>query len=339
MVVAWSEAEPWCRPVGRKDLVRRVCISGGAHGNERNGVQLARHFAKLQGPPGSPHGFGFDLSAIEANPEAVKANVRFVDEDLNRCFRLETLEDPGHTDLLEHRRAKELNALLGPKSSPTPRCDYCFDLHNTTANTGVALMLHPRDTLSQEIAAYLISLDPEVRVCFWPDREPGLLPSLARGGMTFEVGPVSWGCLDAEQYHRSRWLLEASLRYLDAHNRAVSDAAAARQRRTLEVFQPMGAVSYPRDRDSGELLGMIHEELQGHDFRPLAAADPVFSLFDGTSLCRADARMADGTKPPDSAIYPWFINEAAYYPTNVAFLLGQKSRREVDILVLDGSRL
>ena len=43
---------------------------------------------------------------------------------------------------LEHRRARELNELLGPKRSANPRADFVIDLHNTTAATGCAFP-HP----------------------------------------------------------------------------------------------------------------------------------------------------------------------------------------------------
>ena len=62
--------------------------------------------------------------------------------------------------------AKELNAVLGPKGSAAA-ADLIIDLHNTTANTGVALMMAPTDELSHAIAAHLIALDPSVRVCNW----------------------------------------------------------------------------------------------------------------------------------------------------------------------------
>ena len=58
---------------------------------------------------------------------------------MNRCFFKTDLADATLTSL-EARRAKEIDAALGPKSSPSPVADLIIDLHNTTANTGVALM-------------------------------------------------------------------------------------------------------------------------------------------------------------------------------------------------------
>merc|ERR1712050_84979 len=103
-------------------------------------------------------------------------------------------------------------------TSPNPVCDYILDLHNTTAATGIALFLHPRDQFSQGMAAYLKSVNPSVRVALWANRDVMLLPSVGRSGMTFEVGPVSIKCLDAALYKQSQILIEASLKYMSAHN-------------------------------------------------------------------------------------------------------------------------
>ena len=64
---------------------------------------------------------------ILANPAAIERNVRYVDEDLNRCFLVKHLSDPDTYGSLEHRRARELDALLGPKLSPNPAADFIIE--------------------------------------------------------------------------------------------------------------------------------------------------------------------------------------------------------------------
>ena len=44
-------------------------------------------------------------------------------------------------DTLEEKRAKEIDALLGPKSAVNPKADFVIDMHNTTANTGVRTLV------------------------------------------------------------------------------------------------------------------------------------------------------------------------------------------------------
>lgn len=293
---------------------------------------MGRNFAKVQGPAGSAHGFDFELKVVESNPEAVKKNLRYVEEDLNRQFLCKDLDDPGRTKLIEHRRAKEINALLGPKTSPTPVCDYILDLHNTTAATGIAIFCHPRDKFSQELAAYLMSLDPSVKVSLWADRDVMLLPSVGRSGMTFEVGPAPCGCVCAELYNKSKMLVDAALKYMAAHNRARKHAAdgesvMARKRVTLPCHQLIKPVPFPRA--NGDLAGMIHPAVDGRDFEPLKGGDPIFSMFDGS-----EKTLQDVIGPVEEVVYPFLVNETSYYEKDIAFMIGRRVEFEVDFLTL-----
>ena len=123
----------------------------------------------------------FQTSVVLSNDAAVKNNSRYVEVDMNRCFLLNDLvsisEKNNNDDnavvnneklLLEQKRAYHLNKhVLGPKESINPKADMIFDLHNTTANTGVALMLAPDDIFAHEIAAFLSSIDSSVKICNW----------------------------------------------------------------------------------------------------------------------------------------------------------------------------
>eukprot|EP00929_Paragymnodinium_shiwhaense_P109229 TRINITY_DN75596_c0_g1_i1.p2 TRINITY_DN75596_c0_g1~~TRINITY_DN75596_c0_g1_i1.p2 ORF type:complete len:352 (-),score=83.25 TRINITY_DN75596_c0_g1_i1:41-1039(-) len=331
-------AEPWCRHLTQQDRINCVCIVGGTHGDERNGVYLGRNFAKLQGPAGdSKHGHDFELMVIESNVEAVKKNLRYTEEDLNRCFLSKDLNDPAHTKLYEHRRAKEINQMLGPKTSPTPKCDYVLDLHNTTAATGVALFMHPRDKFSQGMAAYLQSVDPTVRVALWTDRDVMLLPSVGRSGMTFEVGPVSIKCLDAALYKQSERLMQASLKYMAAHNAARKrpaengDSADARRKGTLRCIQAIKTVPFPKN--GGDLAGMIHPSIDGKDFAALSLTAPAFAMFDGSEKSIKDV-MGDGAADLPDTVYPFLVNEASYYEKDIAFVAGKMMEVSVDILIV-----
>lgn len=324
-------AEPWSRHLGHNDHIGCVSIVGGTHGNERNGVYLGRNYAKVQGPAGSAHGYNFDLKVIESNVEATKKNLRYVEEDLNRQFACKDLDDPERVTLYEHRRAKEINCLIGPKTSPTPVADVVLDLHNTTASTGVALFLHPRDKFAQELAAYLQQLGtPPVRVAFWADRDVVLLPSVGRSGMTLEVGPVSIGCLDAKLYNDSRVVIDAALAYMKAHNLArkrASDGTTPKRRKVkLDCIQMIKQVPFPRD-ESKELTGMIHPNVDGNDFSPLRPTDAVFSMFDGTEKTLGESVEIDA-----DVVYPFLVNETSYYEKDIAFMIGRQVSFEVEVL-------
>ena len=101
----------------------RVVVVGGTHGNEYTGVWLEKALRDKS-------------ETIVGNPAAVEANRRFLDEDLNRCFLRSKLDAPPTT--VEARRAREVDAALGPKGSPDA-ADLVIDLHTTTANMGVTI--------------------------------------------------------------------------------------------------------------------------------------------------------------------------------------------------------
>ena len=85
----------------------------------------------------------YKTTTMLTNIASVEANRRYVETDMNRCFLLKDLQDPA-LDTLEHKRAREIDAILGPKSSPDPAADIVFDLHNTTANSGFLLLMAPQ---------------------------------------------------------------------------------------------------------------------------------------------------------------------------------------------------
>ena len=68
--------------------------------------------------------------------------LRLLSDPLVYPPQAEVLDDVEGQNTLEHRRARELNELLGPKRSANPRADFVIDLHNTTAATGCAFP-HP----------------------------------------------------------------------------------------------------------------------------------------------------------------------------------------------------
>lgn len=307
--------------------VKRVFITGGTHGNEACGVVLAKHFIKT---PQLFAGFSFEVSVLLTNVASIASNSRYVDEDMNRCFLQKDLSDPTRTSTLEARRAKELNDVLGPKGS-ADAADLIIDLHNTTADTGVALMMPPGDELSHAIASHLISLDPSVRVCNWNANQNDwpMLPSVGKHGMTFEVGAVPWGVMDGAVYQKTRRLVLASLQYVEAHN-----AALARQPpgpwlpTSVQVHAFVRAVDYPRDAD-GEIAGMIHPDFQGKDFEPLQRGDAAFLSVDGQTAIPFTPKPPPEEEAEAEQLYPFFINEAAYVEKKTAFMLARRFDRPV----------
>jgi succinylglutamate desuccinylase len=151
-------------PVDSKP-VKSIVITGGTHGNETNGILIARYFeSRLRSNPFPSDPIWRNYQSIQSikvvygNPRAIEQNTRYVEEDLNRCFLQEDLNRYKADDLkcpdtkkdlsYERRRAAELNELLGPKGS-TEATDLIIDLHTTTSNTGVNMIMSPTDEVYQ----------------------------------------------------------------------------------------------------------------------------------------------------------------------------------------------
>ena len=145
--------------------VKSIVITGGTHGNETNGIMIARYFESLLASnpfPSDPIWENYQsiqsIKVVYANPRAMEQNTRYVEEDLNRCFLQEdlnrhkidkiTCSDTGKDLSYERRRAAELNDLLGPKGS-TKATDLIIDLHTTTSNTRLNMIMSPTDEVYQ----------------------------------------------------------------------------------------------------------------------------------------------------------------------------------------------
>ena len=142
------------------------------------------------------------------------------------------------------------------------------------------------------------------------------------------------GCLSAEHYSRARHLVLEALDFIEAHNQAIGRVPRPPML-TLEVpvFQPVATLEYP------EGFPMVHPALQDRDFEVLQEGDPVFMGLNGEPrlFSRKEFGLAhnvelseDASQP--NALFPFFINEAAYYETNVAFMVAGQSLRRISAM-------
>ncbi|MCB0339332.1 MAG: succinylglutamate desuccinylase/aspartoacylase family protein [Bdellovibrionales bacterium] len=107
----------------------RVVIFGGVHGDEPSGVETVC-FLRDQLTSGSIKLQCGSLTLAIANERAVERSVRFIEENLNRLFFLNS-DSPD--SCYERARAIELAPLIR-------NCDFFFDLHSTRAPTEPFLM-------------------------------------------------------------------------------------------------------------------------------------------------------------------------------------------------------
>jgi succinylglutamate desuccinylase len=290
--------------------IDRVAIVGGTHGNELTGIYLVKKF--LQNPE-LLHRESLNCTTLIANPDAVNKNQRYIDRDLNRCFSnedLANLELSNYEDI----RAKEITAQIGSNT------DLIIDLHSTTAQMGLTILLSSRDPLNFQLAAYLSTLHPDVRVAcgLQCSQAAPMLRSLSPLGCTIEVGAIAQGTIDAQLFQQTELLVHGALDYLDRLNRHQPLPIPS----SLTIYQTISSVDYPRDT-AGELQAMIHPQLQFQDYAPLHPGDPMFMTFAGETI----------PYQGEEVVFPIFINEAAYYEKGIAMSLTQQQQMKIETTI------
>lgn len=290
----------------RLGAASRVAVFGGTHGNEMSGVTLVnlwmKNSAEIQRK-------GVETKPFITNPKAVEKCSRYVDTDLNRAFTAENLSAPIGDDLpYEVRRAQEINKMFGPKGSPDAY-DVIFDLHNTTSNMGCTLILESsKDHFNLQMMNYIKkALAPTS--CLVLLNEHPLLKystsrSVAKHPVGLEVGPQPQGVLRSNIFESMRAIIKHALDFIELFNEGVEFPPC-----TVEVFRVLERVDYPRDANRN-IIAMVHPNLQDCDWEPLNPGDPMFQTFDGKTI----HYQGPGT------VYPTFINEAAYYEKQQAFV-------------------
>ena len=290
--------------------LNRVLLAGGTHGNEFTGAFLIKKFERF---PQLIVRSSFETHTLLSNPEAFTAGVRYIDKDLNRSF---DRQFSGEEDLIayENLRAREIQQRFGAHGK-TP-ADVIIDLHSSTANMGLTLIIDRDDAFTLQLVAYLSSINPSIKVYYSGSsgRSQDSLRSLGRFGLGIEVGPIAQGVLIAELFLKTETLIYSILNYIEKNN--YGEAPLFDQQ--LTIYRYVKAIDYPRNK-SGEIQAMIHPQLQFRDYHPLRPGDPMFLSFDGNVIPYEES----------STVYPIFINEAAYYEKRIAMSITQKQRLAV----------
>jgi aspartoacylase len=278
--------------------MKKVLVFGGTHGNEWTGIYVvqkyADHFRKKYP--------SLTIEFILANPEAHGINRRFKDEDLNRAFQF--LHE-NRSESFEHNRAKELRQMILKEDC------FVIDLHTTTSHMGKTLIVTDYNPLvlwvSQEVAAKVA----DTRVIGSPDPNKKYLASQVPSSLMIEVGPVANGLIDPVA-------LEGTVALLDQLLLSLSQAPRS-PKGEIELYVEVEDVKYPVD-EKGQLSAYIHSGFQGKDFKLIEGKYSPFMKFSGEEISYK-------TLGPR---YPIFINEAAYYPQQLAFTLCEKCTLQFD---------
>ncbi|MEA2048058.1 MAG: aspartoacylase [Campylobacterota bacterium] len=292
-------------------MIKNIAITGGTHGNELTGVYLVK---KWKENPKLITRSNFNTITQLMNIRAIQEVRRYVDEDLNRSFGTKDLANDT-LDSYEAKLAKTLNGVLGQKGSQNPKVDFIVDLHTTTANMGLSIVVSNFSTLTWRAIAYLCKMEPLLKVYRWQgDIENAFVDSMAPHGFTIEVGAVPQGVLRADLFVKTEALIYHLLDFFEKEN-AAEDVGVTGE---LEIYDHEVLVDYPRNEE-GDIVAMVHQERQDRDFTLIQEGDPLFlTLNNETIYYEGEPR------------YTIFINEAAYYEKGFAMTLAKKRVVEIE---------
>ncbi len=293
-------------------VVKAIAITGGTHGNELTGVYLIN---KFKAHPASVARDNFETIVMHTNEKAIEQCRRYIDIDLNRTFSKENLVDPdksSYEDLL----AKAIDQKLGPKGIDNPVVDFIVDLHSTTSNMGLSLIVDNENELTWQVASYLKEQEPKVKIFKWKGDtgDASFVHSVAQNGFAIEVGAVPQGVLRADIFAQTENLIQHLLDFFEKLNSGTLE----RYTKSIEIYEYVELVDFPRDHQ-GNIVGMVHPDLQDNDYSVIEKGDPLFITLEGEVI----------PYDQDERVYALFINEAAYYEKGFAMCLSKKKMIEM----------
>ncbi|BAY81302.1 succinylglutamate desuccinylase/aspartoacylase [Calothrix parasitica NIES-267] len=283
--------------------IKKIALVGGTHGGELTGIFLIKKFKQY---PHLIQRYGFESIAFISNEKAVEVGTRYIDIDLNRAFNCQDLKNPQLINY-EQSLAKKIAQRIQQE-----KIDLVIDLHSTTSNMGLTVILHGDNPDLLKMAGYLTQTNSKVRILQHElNKQSSYLISSAELGVTIEVGAVANGVLDAKLFQETENLVYAILDYLEADKKGQPLPVPP----SFTYYSAIGTVDYPRN-EQGKIQAMIHPQLQFQDYQPLNPGNPIFITFDGEEI------FYQG----DETVYPVFINEAAYYEKGTAMCLTKAVR-------------
>jgi len=288
--------------------VAAVAIVGGTHGNELTGVHLVKHWQNKQRKEnflGEKYP-ALQIEMLLANEEAIEVNKRYLEKDLNRCFKLEELNDPSQNNK-EQILAKQINQMLGPKGDS--RVDLIVDLHTSTAKMRTNIVIIKMDYFHLMLAAFIKQQIPDAVITSESKlmEDHHFLSSIADKSIVIEVGAIAQGSLDWNVFDKTEKALNKCLDFVEKYNQ--SSLNELELPNELEVMSYFDKVYFPKS-EKGEIDACVHPDLIAKDYSQIKAGTPIFKDFNGKDILYSgkDAHIA-------------FVNEAAYYDQRIAMCL------------------
>lgn len=290
-----------------KQKISSVLLVGGTHGNELTGINLVRHWRSQNA---EKQFNSFQLSYLIANQKAIEANKRYLDHDLNRCFKLSELRDDSLTGF-EQRLAKKINLQIGPKGNAA--VDFIIDLHTSTANMQTNIVLTRIDAFHLKLAAFLKKKLPDVVITSETDimDDHHFLESIADKGVLLEVGPIPQASIEYDCFDITQKSVRECLEFVELFNQQpCSEKSLLKDLPDeIEIMTYYSKIYFPTD-EMGNISASVHPDLIGKAYPRIENGDPIFKSFDGKDILYQGA-----------ATYLAFINEAAYYDQKIAMCL------------------
>jgi len=245
-------------------------------------------------------------------PKAYKNNSRFIDCDLNRAFL--NVDINNHTLYeYEENRAKVINQLLGPKSAP--KTDFIIDIHTTTSNMGITIILVDDNSFNLKLASYLKTKIKGIFIFYIlpGDIDRPYLASISKYGFALEIGPIPNGVVRDDVLLSAFEVVNLCFEFIDNSNNGIAEYED-----NIELFEYVKTVKFPTN-ESGDISAIIHKDIQDKDFTLLQNGQNIFKKFNGEIIKNKEK----------SELYPVFINEAAYYDQKIAFTLTKKKNIKI----------
>lgn len=371
-----SSASPPSNSNSSSKELKKVVVVGGTHGNEYTGVWCIKALDRALDRIHSKYP-SLIVSTLLGNPKAHLENKRFLDEDLNRQFTREALllaannymdssdsDIDSDTDTRPHElvRALEIDQHLGPKFGTTSHEEggsmgtasaaeggtstthVVIDLHSTTSNMGLTIIVAEGDAIMTRAAAYVrqkcIEAGHVVHCILHTHANRDVRPNLSstgRHGFTIEVGPVPQGVLRHDAVEKTESAIHALFEYLHLHNTdrsrlqeelervyaggGTSDSGGGgasgqevgfgrvpcfRSAKAKNKGEMSSKIQWPSASDNPNFPAlMVHKQLQDQDFTLIETGDALFVDLDGNVI------PYNGSH--GSPIYLMFVNEGGYY--------------------------
>ncbi|KAG8122587.1 hypothetical protein E2320_018076 [Naja naja] len=174
------------------------------------------------------------------------------------------------------------------------------------------------ENLGKELAnnvPYEVQRAQEINSLFGPKGQPGAYDLIfdlhnTTANMGVEVGPQPQGVLRADILDKMRTIVRHGLDFVAKFNAGQEFPPC-----TIETYKLLEKVDYPRNAKN-EIMAVIHPNLQDQDWQPLNPGDPIFLTLEGKAIAY------DG----EVTVYPTFVNEAAYYEKQQAFVTTSKEK-------------